>query len=166
MLGGKSGRRLRNNRGNKNNVTNFLFCLTIVSLLSACYNCYNNQIWYEPETNTVYSVDNYPIRTLDVVLEKSKMSFWVANVNTSEASSRIKLDSLGKHYKIIEEKSDYPQQERYENIPFVPSEKYEIYHASGDASSCTIYFYTDENCKVNKVKRWYEENCQDKGLQK
>ena len=57
------------------------------------------------------------------------MSFFIANVDTLEASSRIRLDSLGKNYRIVKEKSDFPLQEMYENIPFVPSEKYEIYHA-------------------------------------
>lgn len=132
-----------------------IFGLVIVFLFSACY---NNMIGFDPDTNTVFSVDNYPIKTLDVVMENSKMSFYIANVDTLEASSRIKLDSLGKNYRIVKEKSDFPPQERYENIPFVPSEKYEIYHASGDASSCVIYIFTDENGRVNKVKKWFEEN--------
>lgn len=142
----------------KNNKILFYSVLFIALFL---YACRSNQIEFDPDTNTVYSVDNYPIRKLNVVLIQSKKSFWINKVDTLEGSSRIKLDSLGENYIINSDTNNIHNKlfflKKIDKIPFVPSETYEIYHASiGDASACIIYVLTDEKGKVNRVMKQYE----------
>jgi len=155
MLGGKSGKNLK---GKSKNI--YYLVYSIVFLL---YACHSNQIRFAPETNTIYTVDNYPIRKLNVVMENAKLNFSITRVDTLEGLPYIKLDSIGDNYEIVEETNKLLYrlipQKKYCNIPFVPSEVYGIYHSSnGDASTCIIYILTDENGKVNKVMTEYEYN--------
>lgn len=153
MIGGKNGSNLKKKSEIRKNRKIF-FSTLMIFLLDACQ---SNQIGFDPETNTVYSVDNYPIRELNIVMEKAKKSFWITKVDTLEGLPRIRLDSLGKNYKIVTVTNKMQPKKQLSNIPFVPSETYEIYHASiGDASACIIYVLTDENGMVNKVLKQYE----------
>ena len=153
MIGGKNGLNLKKKSEIRKSRRIYFFALMIF-LLDACQ---SNQIGFDPETNTVYSVDNYPIRELNIVMEKAKKSFWITKVDTLEGLPRIRLDSLGKNYKIVTVTNKMQFKKQLSNIPFVPSETYEIYHASiGDASACKIYVLTDENGRVNKVLKQYE----------
>jgi hypothetical protein len=149
MIGGKNGKHMVNKRKKDNNRTILIFVLIAVFFLCACH---SNQIWFDCQTNTVYSVEDYPIRELNVTMVNAKKSFWISKIDTLKGESCIKLDSLGKSYKIVEDSVRLLPLKKYDNIPFVPFETYEIYHASiGDASACIIYVQTDENGKANKV---------------
>ena len=147
------------NKGKTSSMSNgrpliFLGVLFLALFLSACN---SNVIEFDINTNTVYTVDKYPISSLHVIMEKSNMNFWISKVDTLEGSSRIQLDSLGKNYKIEKDKPYHTSSDWYNNIPFVPNEIYEIRHCSiGDAAQCVIYIFTDENSKVKEVMTRYE----------
>ena len=98
MLGGKSGKNLK---GKSKNI--YYLVYSIVFLL---YACHSNQIRFAPETNTIYTVDNYPIRKLNVVMENAKLNFSITRVDTLEGSPYIKLDSIGDNYEIVPEQAE------------------------------------------------------------
>lgn len=152
-FGGKNGKH-QSVKIDKESIINSILVLILVFSLSACN---SNVIGFDINTNTVYTVDNYPISSLHVIMEKSNMNFWVTKVDTLEGSSCIKLDSLGNNYIIEKNKPYHTSLDWYNNIPFVPNEIYEIRHCSiADAAHCVIYIFTDENSKVNKVMTKYE----------
>ena len=107
--------------------------------------CHSNVIGFDPNSFTVYTVDNYPIIRLHVYMENAKMSFHISKVEKVKGSTSVKLDSLGNIYQAPKE---------YKNIPIVASETYEILHSSiGDATAYRLYFVTDGRGRVNKVYR-------------
>lgn len=120
--------------------------------------CRSSVIEFDLETNTVYTLENYPIEMLHIYMENARKSFCIFKVDTLSGSSRIKLDSLGENYKIIVERSsNLLPLEDSKSMWFVPSEIYEISHSYGDAATSTIFVVTDEN---GKVRRWFK-NRQD-----
>lgn len=132
------------------------FILALFSVYFLC-SCHSNKIEYDLQTNTVYTVENYPIQELNINMLKSQKSFWITKIDTLQGSSCIKLDSLGVNYNIVETSNRLPFQNENVKIPFVPNETYEIYHASiGDASACTIYINTNERGNTEKVMTKYE----------
>ncbi len=124
------------------------------------YSCGNNVIEFDSETNVVYTTDNYPISSLEIEMEKSKMYFRIVKVNSTEGLTSIKIDSLGNNYKIEPIKGFKAPMEN--NVPMLPSEIYEIYHSSiGDAAACIIYVLTDKAGRVNRVMSRYEYEKQE-----
>ena len=105
------------------------FILALFSVYFLC-SCHSNKIEYDLQTNTVYTVEKYPIQELNINMLKSQKSFWITKIDTLQGSSCIKLDSLGVNYNIVETSNRLPFQNENVKIPFVPNETYEIYHAS------------------------------------
>ena len=89
MIGGKNGKHMVNKRKKDNNRTILIFVLIAVFFLCACH---SNQIWFDCQTNTVYSVEDYPIRELNVTMVNAKKSFWISKIDTLKGESCIKLD--------------------------------------------------------------------------
>ena len=116
--------------------------------------CHSNVIGFDPNSFTVYTVDNYPIIRLHVYMENAKMSFHISKVEKVNGSTSVKLDSLGNYYRIVADGNIYQAPKEYKNIPIVASETYEILHSSiGDATAYRLYFVTDGRGRVNKVYR-------------
>ena len=91
----------------------------------------------------------------------AKRSFWITQVDTLEGSSRIRFDSIGNNYEIVEDTHKFLNRflppKRDKNIPLVPFETYELNHVfDGDAATGTIYLLTNKDCKVYKVMKKYE----------
>ena len=134
-----------------------LLVLIILLFLSSCD---SNVIGFNQESNTVYTIDNYPISSLLINMEKSKMHFRIRKVDSLKGSTCIKLDSLGDNYKIESIRGFKAPMGK--NVPMLPLEIYEINHSSiGDAASCIIYVLTDKDGRVNKVMRRYEYEKQE-----
>ncbi len=139
---------------------NIFLSLITVSFFTACQ---SSEIGYDIATNTVYTIDGYPISELNVVLKNAGMSFWVTKVDTLEGNPCLKLDSIGENYMLTEGNRRF-QPFHYRSIPFIPCEIYEICHASGDASSCILYIFTDKNSRVMKVMKRYEYEVMNKQI--
>ncbi len=158
MSGGKIGKIMKEIL--KKMISRYMYIFFVLMLLSQM-SCHSNLIWFDSETNTVYTVEDYPISKLYIYLKKSKLDFYITKADTLEGLPRIKLDSIGKNYEVTETTNKllnkFLLQRRYTNIPFIPLETYEITHITiGDAASSVIYLLTDENGRVNKVMKRYE----------
>ena len=136
------------------------YILLVGSILSILSSCDSNVIGFNQESNTVYTIDNYPISSLLINMEKSKMHFRIRKVVSLKGSTCIKLDSLGDNYKIESVRGFKAPMGK--NVPMLPLEIYEISHSSiGDAASCIIYVLTDKDGRVDKVMSQYEYESQE-----
>ena len=135
--------------------TSDFYSLLVGIIMFFLSSCGNNVIGFNPETNTVYTIDNYPISSLEINMEKSKMFFSIVKIDSTEGSTCIKIDSLGDNYKIEPIKKFKAPMGK--NVPMLPLETYEIYHSSiGDAAACIIYLLTDKTGRVKQVMSRYE----------
>ena len=122
--------------------------------------CDSNVIGFNQESNMVYTIDNYPISSLLINMEKSRMYFEIVKVDSLKGSTCIKLDSLGDNYKIESIRGFKAPMGK--NVPMLPLEIYEINHSSiGDAASCIIYVLTDKDGRVDRVMSQYEYESQE-----
>lgn len=90
-------------------------------------------------------------------MENTGLYFRIVKVDSLEGSCRIKLDSIGRNYKIVPIRGFNAPMGK--DVPIIPSETYEIYHSSiGDAAAGIIYVLTDKNGRANKVMSQHEYN--------
>lgn len=149
MIGGKSMRKKRKKMHYK---TKFFLVLVLIQYLSSCH---SNEIGFDAETHTIYTIDNYPINRLSIYMINADKYFIISKMNKKSGTTWIRLDSIGEDYEIgIDKRNQFLKSSENKKIPMIPSEIYEIEHYSiGGATPCVIRVMTDKKGRIKKIER-------------